>query len=666
MTDLSEDTFGPPPGAMQNIWYMEFDNPETLKQLTELGGSMPAFSPDNQWIAFIDFSKSASNGDIAVINLENKKKYFLTETKALETNPVFFLQMEQKSSLLGFEKDTNNDGFISSLDKGQLMKISFDKETFNASPAIPVIQKENIKEIRASNFLGKSLLVTFKQEESVNIALIPETGVMPTRKNKDQQMKYFKERCPYSKPSDECKLFLYQLISENEKFVINESGLLSQYLEKYGTSDSTQLYQFFDKNITLVQVNERPLEYAISKQESEPEKKNNQKALLIEKAQDIKSLGFYKKAAESYLGAAILAEDIDEQVDYTIEAIKTESQLQPSSLALLMLDEEDLTLIEYLNKTYLKQKDELPNPFESLVKNVSTQKNRVQSSLLYFFYNKYQKDNGYFNIKNNPSPTISELKKIISGENLTNPENYDITFLDFLTAFQSKQLNESNSAAKPLLVKALSKYNRDWTEIKIDHLVKSYIENQRASYINLRARNLFSEALQEQLTLIAFLTELREKGTLPLQFNDVIESELESANASTLKAFRSDGNLHDILLKFYRKELEKQGSSLEPSLYFARASFTLQLGIQINERLKLKKDITTTDKDKALNLFKIAETDFKWTYFIDPLYQDNTILLGYMYQYIDEQKNRIINDEGELEKDVFYSSYKKIFPSISF
>ena len=349
------------------------------------------------------------------------------------------------------------------------MKISFDKETFNASPAIPVIQKENIKEIRASNFLGKSLLVTFKQEESVNIALIPETGVMPTRKNKDQQMKYFKERCPYSKPSDECKLFLYQLISENEKFVINESGLLSQYLEKYGTSDSTQLYQFFDKNITLVQVNERPLEYAISKQESEPEKKNNQKALLIEKAQDIKSLGFYKKAAESYLGAAILAEDIDEQVDYTIEAIKTESQLQPSSLALLMLDEEDLTLIEYLNKTYLKQKDELPNPFESLVKNVSTQKNRVQSSLLYFFYNKYQKDNGYFNIKNNPSPTISELKKIISGENLTNPENYDITFLDFLTAFQSKQLNESNSAAKPLLVKALSKYNRDWTEIKIDH-----------------------------------------------------------------------------------------------------------------------------------------------------------------------------------------------------
>lgn len=665
MTDLSEDTFGPPPGSIQNIWYMEFENPETLKQLTKLGGSMPAFSPDNQWIAYIDFSKPTSNGDIAVINLENKKKYFLTDTEALETNPVYSSD-GKKVFFVQFKKDTNNDGLITSLDKGQLMKISFDKETFKASPAIPVIQKENIKEIRASNFLGQTLLVTFKQEESVNIALIPEAGVMPSRNNKDKQLKYFKERCPYSKPNDECKLFLYQLISEDNEFEINKSGLFSQYLEKYSTSGSPELYEFFNKSITQVEIKERPLDIAIYKQESEPEKKNNIKALLIEKAQDIKNLGFYKKAAESYLGAAILTEDIDESIDYTIEAIKADSQLQPSTLALLMLDGEKLNILEYLNQTYPKPKDDLPNPFASLIENASLKKSNIQNALMYFFYTKYQEDSNYLNIKDNSSPTISQLKKIISGKNLSTSQDFGITFLDFLAAFQAAKLNESTSASKSILIKALSKYSKDWSGINIESLVKRYIENQRASYINLRARNLFSEALKEQLALITFLTELREKETLPLKFNDVIESELESANASTLKAFRTNGDLNDILLKFYRKQLEKKGSSLEPSLYFARASYTLQLGIQINERLKLKKDITATDKDKSLKLFKIAETDFKWTYFIDPLYQDNTILLGYMYQYIDEQKNRVINEEGELEKDVFYSSYKKYFPQYLF
>ena len=123
--------------------------------------------------------------------------------------------------------------------------------------------------------------------------------------------------------------------------------------------------------------------------------------------------------------------------------------------------------------------------------------------------------------------------------------------------------------------------------------------------------------------------------------------------------------LKDIRL-FYESNIEFARANLNNAFIFAEAHLETQLGIMLHQEYE-KDGISGEEKEEVLKLFKAAETDFKWSFFANPYFADSYVMLGWMYQFIDEKRETILDAEENIrDKDQFESIYGKYFPGYLF
>ncbi len=216
MTSIEGNPFGPGLGAVQNIWIMDPGATGSARKLTENGGVMPSFSPDNQWIVFIGYRERESKGNIYLVHIPSGKELQLTSGQDMYLNPTFTL--DGKSIVTTkISQDTNSDGYVDRKDNGQVVSLRFTKEwnedsvkalvasspQGNASdtpkksedtPPASVEKKyydeialtlgnDNIFDTKVSGFIGGAIIFAQGIGENINVTMIPVSGVIPKKQS---------------------------------------------------------------------------------------------------------------------------------------------------------------------------------------------------------------------------------------------------------------------------------------------------------------------------------------------------------------------------------------------------------------------------------------------------------------------------------------------------
>ncbi len=214
MTSIEGNPFGPGLGAVQNIWIMDPDSKGSARKLTENGGVMPSFSPDDQWIVFVGYRERESKGNIYLVHIPSGKEMQLTSGRDMYLNPAFTL--DGKSIVATkISQDTNSDGYVDRKDNGQVVSLRFTKEwrddsakavaasqgnasdTPKKSEKNPVASGEtkyydeialtlgndNIFDTKVSGFIGGAIVFAQGIGENINVTMIPVSGIIPKKQS---------------------------------------------------------------------------------------------------------------------------------------------------------------------------------------------------------------------------------------------------------------------------------------------------------------------------------------------------------------------------------------------------------------------------------------------------------------------------------------------------
>lgn len=228
MTSIEGNPFGPGIGAVQNIWIMDPDSKKSARKLTEKGGVMPNFSPNDRRIVFIAYRDRYSRGNIYIIDTQSKKEKQLTFGNDMYLNPSY--SPDGKSIIATrISKDTNEDGYIDRKDNGQIVELSLNEEWFKEtsqyfseannsnedksdnsqeentdtsenqakiknyfSTIELTLENENIFDTKISGFIGGSIIFAQGVGENINVTMIPRHGIIPEKKTIEEQYSFTK------------------------------------------------------------------------------------------------------------------------------------------------------------------------------------------------------------------------------------------------------------------------------------------------------------------------------------------------------------------------------------------------------------------------------------------------------------------------------------------
>ncbi|MCB1201305.1 MAG: PD40 domain-containing protein [Leptospiraceae bacterium] len=200
MADITGSPFGPGMAAMQNIWLMDPDSPEKARKLTTKGGVMPSFSPDGKKIIYVSYEIPSGNGDIFEIDIESGKKRQLTDGPALDFNPTY--SSDYRSVIFTrISRDTNGDGRIDRKDDGAILKFDLaslqsqnlaDEQMLNSL----TLPGENVFDTRYVPFADGSIIFAFAEGQDINVAFVPQTGIIPRQKTIQEQFEFVEQFHP--------------------------------------------------------------------------------------------------------------------------------------------------------------------------------------------------------------------------------------------------------------------------------------------------------------------------------------------------------------------------------------------------------------------------------------------------------------------------------------
>lgn len=133
-----------------------------------------------------------------------------------------------------------------------------------------------------------------------------------------------------------------------------------------------------------------------------------------------------------------------------------------------------------------------------------------------------------------------------------------------------------------------------------------------------------------------------------------------------LRAATTDANLLSSILKFYDDRIDLARRFLVSEFIFGRGFLRSQLGIQ-RHLLAEADGLTQSEKKLVFEDFRKAEIDLNWCFFANARFADAYIMLGWMYQFIDEKREVILEkSSGKKDREVFESLYRAYFPDYLF
>lgn len=244
----------------------------------------------------------------------------------------------------------------------------------------------------------------------------------------------------------------------------------------------------------------------------------------------------------------------------------------------------------------------------------------------------------------------------------------------YLNYYMGKCFEKNNLIEKAYAFyqSALLNYNNSYEFESIDSLSLNVISYfRKVAEVHGKSGNL-DNALHAYFPLIKLLIYME-----PNQISEKIVSQISfrvfmDMDKLILGYFTPDNPSIKTALDFYDSNIEYARRHIIKSFIFGRAYLNAMLGIKLHKIFEEKRLLYIQDnKNMVLSFFYSAEEDFQWTIYADPTFPDAYVMLGWMYQYIDEKRDSdvyfsVIGNESKKDKELFKALYKKYFPDYLF
>ncbi len=178
----------------------------------------------------------------------------------------------------------------------------------------------------------------------------------------------------------------------------------------------------------------------------------------------------------------------------------------------------------------------------------------------------------------------------------------------------------------------------------------------------LESGRQFSKAWEMYRSVLDLSLSKSVKNTLTrTEKNTLLSAALRSSDLA-VRMRTEDEKLHKNILKYFEKNLDKGRLGLNTPFIFSRAYLLTQRGASMHQEYE-KKGLSNSQKEEVLKQFFAAESDYYWTFFTDPDFFDSYVMLGWMYQYIDNQKDKMTGSlQKQKDRERFQLLYAKYFP----
>jgi Tol biopolymer transport system component/tetratricopeptide (TPR) repeat protein len=170
---------------------------------------------------------------------------------------------------------------------------------------------------------------------------------------------------------------------------------------------------------------------------------------------------------------------------------------------------------------------------------------------------------------------------------------------------------------------------------------------------------------QYEALLDLYLSAHANRLTKELSSRDLLDYTL-NLDQIALRAATKDEDLLEDILSFYDSRIDLARRFLVTEFIFGRGFLRSQLGIQRHLAAEAE-GLSRSAKKEVFEHFRKAEIDLNWCFFADSRFADAYIMLGWMYQFIDEKREIVLDiSSGKRDREIFESLYKSYFPDYLF
>lgn len=183
--DGKEIIFSSTRNGRENVWAMD-SRGRNMVQLTEGGGRLPGISPEGKKIIFVREHVN-NREDIHILDRDTGESHPILQGEAIETEPVF-AGSSWEIIYTRIDRDTNGDGEIDYSDNSHLRYLdirtgkTYDLTTASRSSFSPRWSPA----FSSGNYRGV-ILYTRQRGDNLDIAVIPDTGVIPRKDSAREQ-----------------------------------------------------------------------------------------------------------------------------------------------------------------------------------------------------------------------------------------------------------------------------------------------------------------------------------------------------------------------------------------------------------------------------------------------------------------------------------------------
>lgn len=719
------DDLGAGAGAIQNIWVMPVDNPEQKRQVTTKGGVMPAFSPDGTKIVYISYEDENSFGAVYELELATGKTRRITSGQTLDFYPTY-LPDGQGFVLTRIAADTNGDGQVDRKDAGQIIKIYPDEDSpLDSDDFIPLTSpSDHVFDSRVSGFVGGSVILAQLKGEDVNVGFMPLTGAIPAKPDVRQQQKYLADVAKRSKNKARTCMGLQQLPAayENSPDVVVYDAISSMRRTQCDPTAAKDLREYIATS--------EPGEVAIYRLLNDlavmsPDYADLKGVLALEPLASLaqpevyfeeilrnkKIWQFYRDQDDNVEYLAVLSFIRHEQTLFylrqgkTPQARETLRKVMRENPAYLALDEllletgkldsstlpapELVYLVAETPDLKLLEKYELPAKTAppAVRPHIRRESERF---LLTFFDRQYTLGNEKaqkqyllaFPEKNHKK--LHALFALSTARDDAANELYDesdaaanrarqLVPAGSLYHFYASVVTAENAGVRAGLDASVKTYSEAITAYRDEEPpenVRDIVEKISIYYKERaeqhRAAGEYRAAVSEYEALLdLYLSAHANRMTKELARGELLDFAL-NLDQIALRVARDDEDLLEDVLKFYDSRIDTARRYLVTEFIFGRGFLRSQLGIQLH--LDAERDgLGRSEKKQVFEYFRKAEIDMNWCFFTNARFADAYIMLGWMYQFIDEKRELVLDiGSGKRDREVFESLYRAYFPDYLF
>lgn len=750
MTSFPGSPLGPGIGAVQNLWLLDVKKPKNARRLTQKGGVMPSFSPDGKKIVYVSYEVANQNGDIFELDIESGQIHALTNSIAMELSPVYTL--DGKGIIFTrIDEDSNGDGSIDRKDNGVifLQDLKTSRLTRLSYSAL------NLFDTHLSKFQKGSILLSFAQNESINVGYIPLQGIIPQKADINTQLifseqyndqwyhKNFPEYSqnkitePYLMAIDRISLFFpqssqYVVLSALKDFsklnylethnlkkqamqlrqeilqkIKNQENFYRIYLDlqtlRSGQTSWTKLPLLVQSRGStanyLRKIISKPslyLAYYYSKKKAkEKSEKINRKSIDSLKANPYsmvlpylmdmygKELQNEGRNAAAAINHSRLLKSYPEYFRIGEILLEQGSQKDLSNNGLPQIAREFLWLLypkQYSDKEFLKHiqfpslqdnvKRILLDDFVNLTahrkfKTIQTLREKYpQSSYPEVHYLSFLGAALQYLKEENSQEATKQLEKVKSIV----PTNSYWQFLYYIYLGKSYELQRDEQQAIAQYSQALSLYLPAYNYSEVDSLLQRVNSHYLASAQAYLSRSEFFNAWGEYKNLLEVYQNLHNHNVKNENISASAVAAYMSVDELAFMNFEKDPKIMRAIENFYGEHIGEARSNLNHPFIFGRGYLYTQLGIYLHRKFEAQpRGILHVQKKKILKLFKSAQRDFEWSFMANRSFVDSYIMLGWMYQYIDEKREqKIASKNNRKDKEIFRKLYSSYFPRYLF